>query len=112
MSVYVCVLYRNAPPQSKFFSIKCSPNVHYKITPQARDRNADSYPLTPNAVLIVTMDSVSKTANDSKVPAIHPQNIFTLRANTERICGIFRIWRKILWNRFKQDQMFETEPDN
>uniref|UniRef100_A0A9J8DKI7 protein-arginine deiminase n=1 Tax=Cyprinus carpio carpio TaxID=630221 RepID=A0A9J8DKI7_CYPCA len=54
----------------KFFSIKCSPNVHYKITPQARDRNADSYPLTPNAVLIVTMDAVSKTANDSKVPAI------------------------------------------
>ncbi|XP_042614774.1 protein-arginine deiminase type-2-like [Cyprinus carpio] len=60
-------LNRNAPPQSKFFSIKCSPNVHYKITPQARDRNADSYPLTPNAVLIVTMDAVSKTANDSKL---------------------------------------------
>uniref|UniRef100_A0A8C1DW82 Peptidyl arginine deiminase, type II n=1 Tax=Cyprinus carpio carpio TaxID=630221 RepID=A0A8C1DW82_CYPCA len=68
---------------SKFFSIKCSPNVHYKITPQARDRNADSYPLTPNAVLIVTMDAVSKTANDSKVPAVHPQNIFTLRISLD-----------------------------
>uniref|UniRef100_A0A671S342 protein-arginine deiminase n=1 Tax=Sinocyclocheilus anshuiensis TaxID=1608454 RepID=A0A671S342_9TELE len=56
----------------KFFSIKCSPNVHYKITPQAKDGNAVPYPLTPNSVLIVTMDAVSKTANDSKVPTAHP----------------------------------------
>uniref|UniRef100_A0A671S4X5 Protein-arginine deiminase n=1 Tax=Sinocyclocheilus anshuiensis TaxID=1608454 RepID=A0A671S4X5_9TELE len=60
-------LNRCAPPQSKFFSIKCSPNVHYKITPQAKDGNAVPYPLTPNSVLIVTMDAVSKTANDSKL---------------------------------------------
>ncbi|XP_016110830.1 protein-arginine deiminase type-2-like [Sinocyclocheilus grahami] len=60
-------LNRCAPPQSKFFSIKCSPNVHYKITLQAKDRNAVPYPLTPNSVLIVTMDAVSKTANDSKL---------------------------------------------
>ncbi|XP_026068911.1 protein-arginine deiminase type-2-like [Carassius auratus] len=60
-------LNRCAPPESKFFSVKCSPNVYYKITPQAKDKNAVPYPLTPNTVLIVTMDAVSKTANDSKL---------------------------------------------
>ncbi|XP_016395881.1 protein-arginine deiminase type-2-like [Sinocyclocheilus rhinocerous] len=58
---------RCAPPQSKSFSIKCGPNVHYKVTPPAGDRNAAPYPLTPNSVLIVTMDAVSETANDSKL---------------------------------------------
>ncbi|XP_059415822.1 protein-arginine deiminase type-2-like isoform X2 [Carassius carassius] len=60
-------LNRCAPPESKFFSIKCSPNVYYKITPQAKDKNTVPYPLTPNSVLIITMDAISKTANDSKL---------------------------------------------
>uniref|UniRef100_A0A671KBA3 protein-arginine deiminase n=1 Tax=Sinocyclocheilus anshuiensis TaxID=1608454 RepID=A0A671KBA3_9TELE len=64
------VFCRCAPPQSKSFSIKCGPNVHYKVTPPAGDRNAAPYPLTPNSVLIVTMDAVSETANDSKVPTV------------------------------------------
>uniref|UniRef100_A0A672R8T2 protein-arginine deiminase n=1 Tax=Sinocyclocheilus grahami TaxID=75366 RepID=A0A672R8T2_SINGR len=63
------VFCRCAPPQSKSFSIKCGPNVHYKVTPPA-DRNAAPYPLTPNSVLTVTMDAVSETANDSKVPTV------------------------------------------
>uniref|UniRef100_A0A8C1DWS2 protein-arginine deiminase n=1 Tax=Cyprinus carpio carpio TaxID=630221 RepID=A0A8C1DWS2_CYPCA len=66
------VFYRCAPPQSKSFSIKCGPNVHYKVTSPAGVRSAAPYPLTPNSVLIVTMDTVSETANDSKVPAVHP----------------------------------------
>uniref|UniRef100_A0A673MBW8 protein-arginine deiminase n=1 Tax=Sinocyclocheilus rhinocerous TaxID=307959 RepID=A0A673MBW8_9TELE len=69
---------------SKFFSIKCSPNVHYKITPQAKDRNAVPYPLTPNSVLIVTMDAVSKTANDSKVPTAHPITFISLDVDADR----------------------------
>lgn len=88
------VFCRCAPPQSKSFSIKCGPNVHYKVTSPAGDRSAAPYPLTPNSVLIVTMDTVSETANDSKVPAVHPvtfvfEKIFTLKANAEKICGIF-----------------------
>uniref|UniRef100_A0A8C1E404 Peptidyl arginine deiminase, type II n=1 Tax=Cyprinus carpio carpio TaxID=630221 RepID=A0A8C1E404_CYPCA len=60
-------LNRCAPPQSKSFSIKCGPNVHYKVTSPAGVRSAAPYPLTPNSVLIVTMDTVSETANDSKL---------------------------------------------
>ncbi|XP_059426545.1 protein-arginine deiminase type-2-like isoform X1 [Carassius carassius] len=58
---------RCAPPQSKSFSIKCGPNVQCKVTSPAGDRNAAPYPLTPNSVLIVTMDAVSETANDTKL---------------------------------------------
>lgn len=84
------VFYRCAPPQSKSFSIKCGPNVHYKVTSPAGDRSAAPYPLTPNSVLIVTMDTVSETANDSKVPAVHPvtfvfEKIFTLKANAHDV---------------------------
>ncbi|KAK2889509.1 hypothetical protein Q8A67_014884 [Cirrhinus molitorella] len=60
-------LNRCAPPLAKFFSIKCTPNVHYKVTPQARGKNAVPYPLTRSSVLIITMDTVSETANDSKL---------------------------------------------
>ncbi|XP_043097375.1 protein-arginine deiminase type-2 isoform X2 [Puntigrus tetrazona] len=59
-------LNRCAPPFSKSFSIKCGPNVNHKVTPPAKDRSG-LYPLTPNSVLLVTMDAVSETANDSKL---------------------------------------------
>lgn len=113
MCVSIYVLFRCAPPLSKSFSIKCGSNVDYKVTPPAKDRNA-LYPLTPNSVLIVTMDAVSESANDSKVPTVHPitfvlAKIFTVRAKTVEF---FRVWKKILWNRFKQDKKFETEPEN
>ncbi|XP_077054084.1 protein-arginine deiminase type-2 isoform X1 [Siphateles boraxobius] len=61
------ILDRCAPPQSRFFSIKCSPNVHYKVTPPTKDGNTSMYPLTPNSILLITMDTVSKTAFDSKL---------------------------------------------
>ncbi|XP_050967376.1 protein-arginine deiminase type-2 isoform X2 [Labeo rohita] len=58
---------RCAPPLAKSFSVKCTPNVYYKVTPQASGRSAVPYPLTTNSILIVTMDTVSETANDSKL---------------------------------------------
>lgn len=60
-------LIRCAPPQSKSFSIRCTPNVHYKITPPITDKNALPYPLGPNTILLITMDTVSETAFDSKL---------------------------------------------
>ncbi|XP_048054928.1 protein-arginine deiminase type-2 isoform X1 [Megalobrama amblycephala] len=61
------ILDRCAPPQAKFFSIKCTPNVHYKVTPPTKDKNTLPQPLTPNSILIITMDTVSETAFDSKL---------------------------------------------
>ncbi|XP_067316408.1 protein-arginine deiminase type-2 isoform X2 [Pseudorasbora parva] len=60
-------LNRCAPPQSRFFSIKCSPNVHYKVTPPTKDGDTLPHPLTPNSFLLITMDTVSETAFDSKL---------------------------------------------
>lgn len=91
--------------------------MHYKVTPPARDRNAAPFPLTPNSVLIVTMDAVSEIANDSKVPTGHPitfvleKNIY-IKSKQKESVEYFRVWRKILWNRFKEDKMFETEPEH
>lgn len=61
------VFCRCAPPESKFFSIRCSSNVHYKLTPGAIDRNVAAHPLTPNSFLVITMDDVSEVSNDRKV---------------------------------------------
>lgn len=41
--------------------------MHYKITPPVADKNALPYPLGPNTVLLITMDTVSETAFDSKL---------------------------------------------
>ncbi|KAI7807654.1 protein-arginine deiminase type-2 isoform X1 [Triplophysa rosa] len=59
-------LIRCAPPESKFFSIRCASNVHYKLTPAAIDRNVAAHPLTPNSLLVITMDTVSEVSNDRK----------------------------------------------
>lgn len=68
---FMCVC-RSAPPESKFFSIRCSSNVHYKVMPAAKDKNAAAYPLTPNSLLVITMDTVSEVSNDRKVtPSNH-----------------------------------------
>ncbi len=64
------------------------------------------------------MDAVSETANDSKVPTVHSitfvlKKIFTVKSkDRKKTVEFFRVWKKILWNRFKQDKMFETEPEN
>uniref|UniRef100_A0A671KBA8 protein-arginine deiminase n=1 Tax=Sinocyclocheilus anshuiensis TaxID=1608454 RepID=A0A671KBA8_9TELE len=91
------VFCRCAPPQSKSFSIKCGPNVHYKVTPPAGDRNAAPYPLTPNSVLIVTMDAVSETANDSKVPTVqYIQSPLCLKKSKQKkSVEFFCVWKKI-----------------
>lgn len=60
-------LYRCAPPESRFFSVRCSPKIHYKILPVAKDQNAAAYPLTPNSLLFITMDTASEAANDRKL---------------------------------------------
>lgn len=65
--MFIYAYSRCAPPQSKSFSIRCTPKVHYKITPPVADKNALPYPLGPNTVLLITMDTVSETAFDSKV---------------------------------------------
>ncbi|KAG8007583.1 Protein-arginine deiminase type-2 [Nibea albiflora] len=61
-------LSRGAPPSSKFFSVKCSPNVHWSIgsvSPVTGHLRPIS--LTENSVLSITMSSASEEGNDNKL---------------------------------------------
>ncbi|KAJ8360479.1 hypothetical protein SKAU_G00170040 [Synaphobranchus kaupii] len=60
---------RCAPPKCKYFSVKCSPTVQYKILPPPPPKEANTLPnlLTPKSILIITMDTASKHAFDSKL---------------------------------------------
>ncbi|XP_051567505.1 protein-arginine deiminase type-2-like isoform X2 [Myxocyprinus asiaticus] len=58
---------RCAPHQSKFFTVKCTPNVHFKITPPTSEESSPPNLLAPNSSLLITMDEVSETANDNKL---------------------------------------------
>uniref|UniRef100_A0A667WQQ6 Protein-arginine deiminase n=1 Tax=Myripristis murdjan TaxID=586833 RepID=A0A667WQQ6_9TELE len=64
----VCFVLRSAPPSSKFFSVKCTPNVQYRITPSPQDTAPLApIPLNGNSVLFISMDRASTFENDSKL---------------------------------------------
>lgn len=64
----VSLVLRSAPPSSKFFSVKCTPNVQYTISPPPQETSHLSpIPLKGNSVLLITMRSASQDENDSKV---------------------------------------------
>ncbi|XP_072237763.1 protein-arginine deiminase type-2 isoform X2 [Leuresthes tenuis] len=61
-------LNRSAPPSSKFFSVKCTPNVQYRITPPPQDiSHLSPIPLNGNSVLFISMGHASQNENDSKL---------------------------------------------
>ncbi|KAG7226752.1 hypothetical protein INR49_014101 [Caranx melampygus] len=61
-------LNRSAPPSSKFFSVKCSPNVQYSISPPPQGTSYFSpVPLGKNTVLLISMSQASAFENDSKL---------------------------------------------
>uniref|UniRef100_A0A1A8FSI8 Peptidyl arginine deiminase, type II n=1 Tax=Nothobranchius korthausae TaxID=1143690 RepID=A0A1A8FSI8_9TELE len=61
-------LNRSAPPHSKFFSVKCTPSVHYSVTPPTQETSHLSpVPLNGNPVLLIGMSRVSEYENDSKL---------------------------------------------
>uniref|UniRef100_UPI0037E8B5CD protein-arginine deiminase type-2 n=1 Tax=Semicossyphus pulcher TaxID=241346 RepID=UPI0037E8B5CD len=61
-------LNRSAPPSSRFFSVKCTSNVHYSITPPPRETNHLSpISLKGNPVLLISMRGASQHENDSKL---------------------------------------------
>ncbi|XP_027134790.1 protein-arginine deiminase type-2 [Larimichthys crocea] len=61
-------LSRSAPPNSEFFSVKGSPNVHYSISPPCPETcHLSPTPLTGNSVLLISMSSASQYENDSKL---------------------------------------------
>uniref|UniRef100_A0A7N6ADL0 Protein-arginine deiminase n=1 Tax=Anabas testudineus TaxID=64144 RepID=A0A7N6ADL0_ANATE len=61
-------LSRGAPPSSKFFSVKCTPNVQYTINPPPQETAPlAQIPLKGNSVLLITMSSASQFENDSKL---------------------------------------------
>ncbi|KAG8007584.1 Protein-arginine deiminase type-4 [Nibea albiflora] len=61
-------LSRGAPPSSKFFNVKCSPNVHWSIgTVNPRIWRPHLIYYIENTVLSITMSSASEEENDSKL---------------------------------------------
>ncbi|KAM9859834.1 protein-arginine deiminase type-2 isoform 2-T2 [Aulostomus maculatus] len=61
-------LSRSAPPNSKFFSVKCTPNVQYSISPPPQDTpHLSPIPLSGNSVLLISMRHASQHENDSKL---------------------------------------------
>ncbi|KAG7495069.1 protein-arginine deiminase type-2 isoform X1 [Solea senegalensis] len=64
----VSVVSRSAPPSSKFFSVKCTPNVEYGIKPSPPETSHLSpIPLNGNSVLLICMKRASQHENDSKL---------------------------------------------
>ncbi|XP_067092365.1 protein-arginine deiminase type-2 isoform X2 [Osmerus mordax] len=62
-------LYMSAPPSSRFFSVKCSPQVQIRISPSPSD--AGPTPLRSSSVLLFSMDSPSVAVNDSKLSVMY-----------------------------------------
>ncbi|XP_042364965.1 protein-arginine deiminase type-2 isoform X2 [Plectropomus leopardus] len=61
-------LNRSAPPRSKFFSVKCTVNVQYSISPTPQETDHLSpIPLNGNSVLLISMSSASQLENDNKL---------------------------------------------
>ncbi|KAG7478475.1 hypothetical protein MATL_G00080870 [Megalops atlanticus] len=60
---------RSAPPRSKYFSVRCSPAVQYRISPPPPPQTDDTLPplLTPKSTILISMDGASEFANDSKM---------------------------------------------
>ncbi|KAM9409519.1 protein-arginine deiminase type-2 isoform 2-T2 [Pholidichthys leucotaenia] len=59
---------RSAPPNSKFFSVKCTSNVQYSITPTPEETSHLSpVPLKEKSVLLINMQDASEHENDSKL---------------------------------------------
>lgn len=62
------VILRGAPPGSKFFSVKCTANVQYHITPPPKETSHLSpMALSDNSMLLISMKAASEHENDSKV---------------------------------------------
>uniref|UniRef100_A0A3P9HFX7 Protein-arginine deiminase n=1 Tax=Oryzias latipes TaxID=8090 RepID=A0A3P9HFX7_ORYLA len=61
-------IYRSAPPSSKSFSVKCTPQVKYSISPPSTETSHESQiPLNRNASLLISMDRASEFENESKL---------------------------------------------
>ncbi|XP_056131459.1 protein-arginine deiminase type-2 isoform X2 [Lampris incognitus] len=60
---------RSAPPNSKFFSVKCTSNVQFNINPHMPQETdpLSPMPLHENSVLLITMGQASQFENDSKL---------------------------------------------
>uniref|UniRef100_A0AAV2M7C0 Uncharacterized protein n=1 Tax=Knipowitschia caucasica TaxID=637954 RepID=A0AAV2M7C0_KNICA len=61
-------LNRSAPPTTKYFSVKCTHNVQYLISPRPEETSHLSpVPLTDNSVLLISMKEASDHENDNKL---------------------------------------------
>ncbi|KAM9408162.1 protein-arginine deiminase type-2-like [Pholidichthys leucotaenia] len=57
-----------APPNSKFFSVKCTSNVQYRIEPKPEGTSHLSpIPLKENSALLISMQQASEHENDNKL---------------------------------------------
>ncbi|XP_061687896.1 protein-arginine deiminase type-2 [Syngnathoides biaculeatus] len=61
-------LNRSAPPDSAFFSVKCSPNVQYSIVPPTQaTSHLSPIALDGKSMLLISMSGASQHENDSKL---------------------------------------------
>ncbi|XP_023143362.2 protein-arginine deiminase type-2 [Amphiprion ocellaris] len=61
-------LNRTAPLSSRFFSVKCTSSVQYRINPPPQETSHLSpIPLSDNSVLVISMKHASQYENDSKL---------------------------------------------
>ncbi|XP_077387121.1 protein-arginine deiminase type-2 isoform X2 [Festucalex cinctus] len=59
---------RSAPPNSRFFSVKCTPNVQYSIVPPTQvTSHLSPIGLDGKSVLLISMSRASEHENDSKL---------------------------------------------
>uniref|UniRef100_A0AAQ5XW69 Protein-arginine deiminase n=1 Tax=Amphiprion ocellaris TaxID=80972 RepID=A0AAQ5XW69_AMPOC len=63
-----CLVFRTAPLSSRFFSVKCTSSVQYRINPPPQETSHLSpIPLSDNSVLVISMKHASQYENDSKL---------------------------------------------
>ncbi|XP_007547019.1 protein-arginine deiminase type-2 isoform X1 [Poecilia formosa] len=68
-------LNRSAPPGSKFFSVKCTANVKFELSPPPVESSRGALvPLSGNSVILITMSHASQYEKDDKLSVRYYQS--------------------------------------
>uniref|UniRef100_A0A3P9PD56 Peptidyl arginine deiminase, type II n=1 Tax=Poecilia reticulata TaxID=8081 RepID=A0A3P9PD56_POERE len=92
MSKYAILLFRGAPPGSKFFSVKCTANVKFELSPPPVESSHGALvPLSGKSVILISMSHASQSEKDDKViwtamkiqKAFNPTQVFQISLDVD-----------------------------
>ncbi|XP_027135230.1 protein-arginine deiminase type-2 [Larimichthys crocea] len=83
-------LNRSAPPNSKFFSVKCTSNVHYIIMPwRQRTSNPCPHLLIEGLILVISMSSASEEGKPLSLDVVLQSGVVVTKTTLIRVGATF-----------------------